>query len=303
MRELIQNLHKINQMNLSAYPVEQINNYLKNLGSTAQIGYTLHKGFDIYRARPNDDEDTSFTSRSQLSYKPQKYNSTFQRASTPSKTMFYGSLLPTEFGEDDINNARATSCFEASRTFRQNLLLSNEKITFGRWQVQKDINVMLILPNEVNSESKDTFVGFMNSELSNYLQTKPEIIARTKIVNKYFGDIFSNQNIRHDFDYIVSALYTEKIVNAGFDGIIYPSVKAQGKGYNICLTPECIDEKMSLIAAGECRILRVGYQSIVVGESEVLIENDNLPFKYERVKDYREPSEIVNELYKLYNLK
>jgi hypothetical protein len=89
-------------------------------------------------------------------------------------------------------------------------------------------------------------------------------------------------------------------VNAGFDGIIYPSVKAQGKGYNVCLTPECVDQRLKLIAAGECRIIRVGYRSTVVGESEVMIEDDQKPFNYKRMSDYKEPMEIIAELYNEY---
>jgi hypothetical protein len=116
MKDLILNLHNLNKLDLSKYPIDEVNKYLTNLGASAHIGYTLHKGFDIYRARPNEDDEISYVNRSQLSYKPQINNTTFQRASTPNKTMFYGSILPSEIGEDDINNARFTSCLEASKT-------------------------------------------------------------------------------------------------------------------------------------------------------------------------------------------
>ncbi len=299
MKDLLLNLHNLNKLDLSSYPVKDVEKYLSNLGTSAHIGYTLHEGYDIFRARPNEDDEFSFNNRSQLSYKPQSFNTTFQRSSTPNRTMFYGSILPSEYGKDDLNNARVTSCLEASKTFRENLLLSNEKITFSRWSVNKDIKLMLVIP-DVEIKNNDSFSSFMNSELSKFISMQPSLYHRTKIINKYFGDIFAKQNIKFDYDYIISALYTERVINSGFDGIIYPSVKAQGKGYNICITPECVDEKMSLIAAGECRIIKVGYHSTVVGESEVLIEDDKKSFEFIRMSSYRDPSELISEMYNEY---
>lgn len=49
---------------------------------------TLHPSKTIIRARPNENSQV-FTTRAELSYKPQKFNSTYQQASTTSQTMFY----------------------------------------------------------------------------------------------------------------------------------------------------------------------------------------------------------------------
>ena len=300
MRKELNIINKLSRLDLSSYPVDRISNYISQIGITAGINYTLHKNFPIFRTRPNEDDTEVFNTKRQLSYKPQKYNTTFQRASTPNNTMFYGSILPHEIGEDDLNNARLTSCFEASKTYRNNLFISNEKITFSRWDVKEDINLFLVLP-VVENDYSDSFVAFMNREIARFTNSNKELAIKTRIYNQYFGQIFANPNIRFDYDYIISAIYTEMIIKAGFDGIIYPSVKAQGKGYNVCLTPNCVDEKLQLKVVGEGRILKVGYLSGIVGERQAVIEDETMEFEYKFLPNYRNPKEIEKELYREYS--
>jgi len=158
MKDYLKIFNKLSKLDLTSYPVTQVGGYLNQIGVNANIIYTLHSGFPIYRARPHLDEQEEFKTRSQLSYKPQQYNTTFQRASTPNNTMFYGSILPPEFGENDINNARLTATFEASKTFRNNLFNSNEKITFSLWEAQEEISLVVVLPMKKDDRS-DSFVG------------------------------------------------------------------------------------------------------------------------------------------------
>ena len=192
-------LNKLSMLDLASKPVNDIDRYIGQIGPTAGIGYTLHNGFPIFRGRPNESETEEFRTRDQLGYKPQKFNTTFQRASTPNKTMFYGSILPPEIGENEINNARLTACFEASKTYRNNLFKSNEKITFSRWEVQNDVNLLLILPGLTN-DNQDSFLTKMNAELEKKMSADRELAIRTRLVNEFFAQQFSNPNIRYDYD-------------------------------------------------------------------------------------------------------
>jgi len=141
----------------------------------------------------------------------------------------------------------------------------------------------------------------MNNELDKYLKTDRELAIKTRITNSYLGQIFSNTNIRFDYDYIISAMYTEMMIQSGFDGILYPSVKSQGRGYNICLSQKCVDQKLKLKVAGEGRILKAGYLSRIVAEKQAKIIDDSCPFEYEQVENYRNPSDILQELYDGYS--
>jgi len=293
-------LNRLSKLDLSTEPVDQVRDYINQIGATAGVGYTLHKDFPVFRARPNETDDEIFSKRSELSYKPEEKNTTFQRASTPNKTMFYGSILPPEIGEDDINNARFTACLEASKTYRNNLFQSNEKITFSRWEVKEDINLLIILP-ALRNDNGDSFLRNMNSALAEAMSHDRELANRTRLVNEFFAQQFANPNIRFHYDYIISAVFTETKIDYGFDGILYPSVKAMGRGYNICITPECAKTKLKLVAAGEGRIIKVGYTSEVLNEKQVLIEDDSKPFEYELMKDYQKPEVVIKNLRKEYS--
>jgi hypothetical protein len=301
IEELITTLNKLGRLDLSSKPVKQINNYINQIGLSAQIGYTLHPGSTILRARPNKTEVETFTTKDQLSYRPQIYNLDFQRASTPNQTMFYGCIHPSYLGKDDNNSPRLGACFEASDTFRNNRFIANEKITFSRWEVKSDINLMIIIP-AVRNQNVDSFMTFMNSELDKVLQKDPELAQRTRLINHYFSQEFSKTNIRFDYDYMISALYTDMIVKSGFDGVLYPSVKSQGKAYNVCITKSATDNNLKLVAAGEGRILKVGYLTQTKNEAEVRIDDDSKSFSYTKIKEDRTTEEIISDLYKGYNV-
>jgi len=296
MEELYKILNKLSRLELPKYPVKEIENYLSEIGTTAQIGYTLHPGNSILRARPNKTDTETFNTRSQLKYRPQEYNTTFQRASTPNETMFYGSVVPEQTAATDIDNARAIACFEAASTFRNNFFSSIEKITFSRWEVIQDINLVMVAysPNflrqgSILTELNQTFqneVGSMN----------PELLKKSLVANEFLSQQFSKATIRDDYDYLISAIYTDQIVKQGFDGVFYPSVKADGRGYNVCLTKDCTDTKLKLHAAGEGKIIKCGYNTEIINLAEVLIEDETIEFAFTAIPQEHSIDEIWQKL-------
>lgn len=299
MDDLLKTLNKLSRLDLQSYPLDQINKYINSIGKTVQIENTFEVGNNILRARPNSSFAEEFTTRSQLSYKPQKFNTTFQRASTPNQTMFYGSFKPEYLGKNDIDSPRLTACLEASDTFRNNRFIADEKITFSKWEVTKPIRTLTVLnPSSFNYE--DSLLTYLNSELSEILKSNPELATRTRLVNHFFSEQFANKNIRFDYDYLISALYTDMVIKTGFDGIVYPSVKTDYKSYNVCLTKDVSDKNLKLVAAGEGRILKVGYMSRIIPQKEILIEDDTTEFSYNDFKDAENPTEIMKEMYQAY---
>lgn len=83
----------LESLDLTKYPEKEIRYYLNSIGKMASIVVTYHNGKCVMRARPNL-ENERFPKKSDLSFKPQEYNSTYQRASTPKKTMFYATVIP-----------------------------------------------------------------------------------------------------------------------------------------------------------------------------------------------------------------
>ena len=100
-------------------------------GGIGVMAMTLHKGKNIIRARTNgiigeDKLDGPFSKKADFLFKPAVFNTTYQRASTPNQTMFYGVAYPDK---ESSESARAIATLEGSKLFesrarrgRKNLL-------------------------------------------------------------------------------------------------------------------------------------------------------------------------------------
>jgi hypothetical protein len=76
------------------------------------------------------------------------------------------------------------------------------------------------------------------------------------------ADEFAKENLRGDYDYMISAIFTQIAVNKGYDGIFYPSVRVGGKGFNIAITPQAT-KKLGLYVAGECSLYKKKNHTII----------------------------------------
>lgn len=258
----------LSELNLSNTTDKEIRDLIKQFGQVAFIEVTLHKGKTIMRARPNNDNER-FNLKSQLSFKPQKYNDTYQRASTPEQTMFYGCVLPDKMEAGELYNERVIGVFESSRWLRNNTSSGYQRITFGKWIVEEDIKLTAIMHNKsyydasvYTKELVDAYQQFVKSY-------PPEFVEKCMKIQEFLAGEFSKEINSHT-DYMISAVFTDavtKMRDKGLDGVIYPSVRVDGKGFNIALKPESCS-KLGLYVAGECSIYKV--------KNEIIVGNDYL---------------------------
>lgn len=273
---------KLQKLDLSKIPDIEIRELLKLFGKVAVIEYKLHPGKIILRARPEDDL-WPYTDRKSLCYKPQEFNKTYQRASTPSMTMFYGSVIPEEIDNGDLNNERIVVTMEASSWLRAKEACGVRRITYSKWEVISDIKLVAILQNkdffEASSHTRKIVKDF-----NRFVEEHPECRESSLMVSDYLAHEFGKEETPEHFHYMVSALYSEYLTRFGFDGVLYPSVRVGGQAFNIAITPKAADTKIKLLAAGECTMYkRLFGNSIVDNNTEVTITDQNLPFAYKPV--------------------
>lgn len=272
-------INKLKDLDQTTYPVDEINSLFKLFRKVAVIDYRLHPGKKIIRGRPRDDQ-WPYQTRSSLSYKPQDLNTTFQRASTPNKTMFYGSIIPDDLDKGDLDNERFVVTMEALPWIRIPESCGIKEITYSRWEVLKDVKLIAVLHHksfyDASSHTRKVLADFEES-----LKSYPEVIEASLMVSEYIAKEFAKEDTPADYSYLISALYTEMITHFGFDGIMYPSVRVGGRGFNIALTPETVDDKLKLIAAGECTIYKKAFgDSVIDNNTFSLISDENMPFEY-----------------------
>ncbi len=275
-------IENLRGLNLTECPTKLIKQEISQFGQFGWMLMTFHPTKEIIRARLN--EKVSFSTREELQYKPQKYNHEHARGSTPDKTMFYGAILPDVINVNEVNNARLTASLEVSSLLRNNIPEGKEKITFSKWVVTNPITVMAMCYHK-DFINKSSFSDELNPVYQKMLQESPEWIQKkSMIITEYLASEFAKKNITCPCDYSVSAIFSEFCVTKGLDGVLYPSVKADGMGYNITISPDAVDKSLKLVAAGECTIYKKDDNTFIDNDTVCIIENDRLPFQFSPVE-------------------
>ncbi len=275
-------LQKLRKLDLSTYPYQEIKEIILQLGKVGAIKVTLHRGRTFVRVRPNDDNMT-FTKKAELSYKPQHLNKTYQRASTPNETMFYGSMLAVGDNSKDLN-ARIVGALEGLPWLRDNKTKGVQKVTFSLWEVVEDIDLIAVVHHkdyyDKNSNTKELVDGF-KLFMANY----PELEERTIMVSDFFAQEYAKIPIEKDYQYMLSAIYSEMVINSGLHGVYYPSVRTEGRGFNVAIKPEIADKHISLRVVGEVMIYKYLDKTIADNFSIVQVPFDQEVFELKPVED------------------
>lgn len=286
-QEAITNLKSITLIEGSQ---QTIRDNISKFGGIGVIAMTLHRGKNIIRARTNGiiGEDTlegPFIKKADFLYKPAQYNTTYQRASTPNQTMFYGVGYPDEASTE---SARAIATFEGSKLLRAERN-GEEKISYGRFVVTEDIPLIAICYNE-GFVPRSKYAAELFQNWKNAVATMPaEMQERTVATTQFLADEFSKLvlNTAPHTEYMISAIYTEMVAARGMAGVYYPSVKnlliQQGVLFNVAITPDYAEKYLKLIAAGECTIYSEQGNIIVDNDSVVTITDDTKPFSFTKL--------------------
>jgi len=254
---------------LSTYPENEIRELFNKVGNIASVVVTFHSGKTVIRARPNYNGER-FSKKSDFSFKPQKLNKTYQRASTPNQTMFYATSIPDKIEKGELDNMRIVGVLETIPMFRDKDKNQSgyQKISFGRWYVEEDINLVAIV-HENSYYKESSYTRELVKGYKEFIKKVPnEIAERSLKFQDYLASEFSKEEITNDYDYMISAIFAENMMNNGFDGIIYPSVRTGGQGFNVAISSNAVI-KLGLYAAGECSIYKLKDQ-VVIGNDAIV---------------------------------
>ena len=275
---------ELNKLNLIDYPTEEITKILNSIGPMALMTTDYRPPKVIERAVNNTKEEPEFNTTSRISYKPAKFNTEFQRASTPNNTMFYGAVLSEKMSDEEITNARIIGACEVTELIRNRELKNGESdITFGKWIVRDKISLATIF-----DPSLDYKIDYINEIKENYLlnlNSAPKDIKEKSLrYLKFLATEFSKPVKKgENHEYLISAILTEILVNTGFDGVLYPSVQTSGMGLCVAIHPRLMD-KLSLFRAIQCKIIKTDGDIKITNEKVCEIELDATEFKLNLIK-------------------
>lgn len=287
-------IDSLKNLDLSTYPEKEIRYLLQQIGKIPAIGLTFHKGKEIMRARPNENEKIRYRRKSDFSYKPQEKNDKYQRASTPYRTMFYATCLSENLNDKNISMRITPTLESIHKELYDNNSSFYKKISYGRWIVMEDLKLFPIIHNS-NFCNKTFYLKEMKDYYNNF-NCPQDLIEKSNKILSYLADEFAKKEIREHYDYMISAIFSELVTENCFDGIFYPSVRTDGEGFNIAITPKAT-EKLRLIFAGECTIYKHKMNTRVGNDAHIILNGNEEEFDMNDEKD-REIIEsiFVNEL-------
>lgn len=266
-------IKRLESLDLRSYPKDEIIELLTGLGKVGAIITTLHDGKRILRARINED-NKQFKSLSELSFKPQEINTSYQRASTPQSTMFYGSIVPEILGKTEPDTARITTLYELSEFARSIDTIGTQKITFSVWEVCSDVELLSLIHYKNFQRPTELSIKLQN-EYDKFINQYPQFIQSSYEVIQFLGEQFAKPvNSIDDYNYMISAIYSEMTTSSGFDGVLYPSVKLAGEGINIAVKPEIIGDKIQFIHAGECTVYKNKKKVFIGNDTYAIVDKD-----------------------------
>jgi len=276
-------INKLKKIDLSSYPEKEVETLLKELFQNPIPIITTDYRYpkEIERAVNNTEDEPIFNSKNRISFKPAKYNTTHQRASTPNNTMFYASVIPeNNLSKDEIQYARITGAKEVVDLFRENID-GERTVTFGKWEIQDLISVTTIFDPNV-----DYKIAYINEVKEFYKKQKlsDEQIEQRDEVLAFLADEFSKRVDKgNNYEYLISAIVTELIVNHNSDGVLYPSVQADGYGLCLALHPRVMD-RLKLIKVLQCKIKKEGKDESILNERVCKIGDETDNFELKEIK-------------------
>jgi hypothetical protein len=147
------------------------------------------------RARPNYNGER-FEKKSDYSFKPQEYNKTYQRASTPNTTMFYATAVPEKLEPGELDNMRVIGVAETIPMLRDLTKSGYQKVSFGRWYVHEDIHLLAIVQKDKYYEESN-YTRELVDAYNEFIKTTPQdILERSLAYTTFLADEFSKEDIR-----------------------------------------------------------------------------------------------------------
>jgi len=251
---ILEIINHLSHLDLSTYPYSKAKQLIGMLGKIGVIVVTLHPRKRIFRARPNCNGE-HFSKVSDISYKPAHLNNTFQRASTPNMTMFYGSIIPENIKIGELNNSRLIGSFEVVNLLRNPESSGEQVLTYGKWIVTKKINLFAVLFHQ-NFLDKSSYTRELYNGYHVFLNKFPKFKTDSFIISTFFANEFAKSFTPNDYNYLLSACFTEMAVEKNLAGVLYPSVRVEGAGFNVAIHPHYVDNCMELEAVGECTVYK-----------------------------------------------
>ncbi len=215
--------------------------------------------YPIYRAVPTNPEKVQ-KHISEISYAPIDKQPQFNRASSNKHQIFYGAVMPEAKKLDEITAAIEVSGI-TSDSFADD---KDVYLAIGQWFTKVDIMPIAILGihSKLAENNKDAIV--MRKVFGEIVEKfRHEGGDAADLAAKYMSDEFEKKvGEGENWNYKITAAYGDKLFESGFGVITYPSVKAEGKAFNIAIHKDVVDKGLYINVAVISRLMKRNKQVV-----------------------------------------
>lgn len=252
MENIQQIVDKLKSLDLANVTDSEVISLLREVGNIAVMSVTIHPGSFILRGRP----DSVYVNRNhedQITYiKDPTIIPQYNRASLKGRSMFYGTTTT-----EDENYCQAMTIAEITSlygTHTEDGKDYEEYITMGKWRVESDINLAVIAHHEDFHKNNEKLKN-LHTDYLGFIKQFPERKNDFKAIAQYLSYEFAKE-VKSDerYNYKISGAFGELATSKGLHGVMYPTAKDAGKGFNVAITPDCVNNNMKLEKVASWRI-------------------------------------------------
>ncbi|MBR6198102.1 MAG: hypothetical protein IKQ72_10935 [Bacteroidaceae bacterium] len=250
------------------------------------ILFSLEKGAFVIRQRINP-EGKELSLVSEMSYPPHTCCKEYGRANIPFHPMFYCCSFNGNF---DSTLPRIVSLLETSSFVKNKDTVGVERSTCSKWKVIEKLE-LLALPFSEKYSNPNLYIKQIQEEWNDVKQQK-NIDSQALELVEYMSDeiakeITENEKYFKIANFVYFLLYMNNMT-CKYDGVVYPSVAAEGDGLNIVLKPECVDKKLKFDCASLCYLNKNREEANVIVVNHSTSKKEDGVLLFEKRSDFNE---------------
>ncbi len=258
-QEVISTINQLKSIDLKSAEYLDIRQHTDVLVRAGFLGAIFPENIlPIYRGRVVDPNKV-YHNVEQISYPPKNdsLELSFNRLSTNRHQVFYGALMPQEARFDQI-----TAMIEVGSIMKEDFNQDEEYIQIGKWVAKEKFPIAIVgLHSQMASLNPD--VQTMKKNHTELIQSfiEGEVV---EMVAEFMSHEFSKKvEKENEWEYKISAAYGDGLFDAGIKAIQFPSVKAEGRSFNVALHKDLVDHAIEIEVAAITRLRKINKEIIV----------------------------------------
>lgn len=235
------------------------------------VRHTMYPGSSLIRQRINV-KGKAFCHIAELSYPPAAVTP-MERANLPGHPMFYACSFPSMISEG-APIPRVIALEETSSFMKDKTASGIERATVSRWDLTEKIELIALPYTGTYERACPDLVQIKQGWLEAINQgiVPQDALDLVHYMAEEISKDFTTRDRYFKIANFVNYLLTINSKTKDADGIIYPSVPAQGAGFNVAIKPEVADTKIVFVGASICHLLKREDKMSVLPMSDAVVD-------------------------------